>query len=194
MKIIKLAKDRPEDWDKMVDWFDKRTNKHIGLVEKYCKKAANYDDKFSELIERAKTHDQSKFKDPEKEPYIYISWDYKCKDDGVDFEAPEDMSDRMNEATEHHIKSNEHHPEFHSGQKGSTINREDRDAIPDKMVDATKMKDIDVAEMVCDWMAMSDEKGTNPKDWADKNVNVRWKFTDRQKDIIYDLIDGVWDK
>ena len=29
------------------------------------------------------------------------------------------------------------------------------------------------------------------KEWADKNVNIRWKFTDKQKDLIYELIEVV---
>ncbi len=41
-------------------------------------------------------------------------------------------------------------------------------------------------------MAMSEEKGGTPKNWADKNVNVRWKFTDKQKDLIYELIEKIW--
>ena len=36
------------------------------------------------------------------------------------------------------------------------------------------------------------EKGTNPKDWANKNVNVRWKFTPEQENLIYKLIEQVF--
>ena len=52
------------------------------------------------------------------------------------------------------------------------------------MIDATKMPDLDVAEMVADWCAVSEERGNHPKTWADKNVNVRLKFTDDQKKIL----------
>jgi len=176
----------------MKNWFDKRTAKHIKLVQKYCKKIEEYDsERFKGLIERGKIHDQSKYEDPEIDPYIYVSWDYKCKDDGVDFTPPEGMDDQMNEATEHHVNNNKHHPEYHSETKGK-INREDRDKAPDEMIDATKMKDLDIAEMVADWMAMGEEKGNTPKSWADKNVNIRWKFTDDQKNLIYELIEEVW--
>ena len=37
--------------------------------------------------------------------------------------------------------------------------------------------------------SMSEEKGGEPKKWADDNVNVRWKFTDDHKDLIYELIE-----
>jgi len=183
-----------EERKKMEDWFEKRTKRHIDLVGKYCKKVALYDeDQFGELLERAKVHDASKFKSPEKEPYIYVSWKYKCQDDGVDFESSDEMDAKMDEATEHHVKNNLHHPESHCDKEIDLINKEDRDKPPEEMIDATNMPEIDVAEMCCDWMGMSEEKGGHPKDWADKNVNVRWKFTDKQKDLIYELIEEIWE-
>lgn len=57
----------------------------------------------------------------------------------------------------------------------------------------TGMPDLDVAEMCADWMAMSKELGGTPKDWADKNVNVRWKFTEAQKKLIYEIIGECWE-
>ena len=193
MKIFKIAKDN--DYEKMRTFFEKRTNKHIKLVQKYCEKIAKYDEeKYGELIERGKSHDQTKFKDPEIEPYVYTTWQYKCKDDGVEFECPEGMEDKMNEATFHHVKNNAHHPENHCDQETDLINKKDRDKPPEKMIDATKMKDIDIAEMVADWCSVSEERGNTPKAWADKNVNIRWEFTDDQKDLIYELIDVCWGK
>ena len=195
--IEKVAKkeDAEEATKEMRDWFKKRTDRHIQLVQKYCKKIADDGEpKFQDLIERGKVHDQSKFKDPEMEPYVFISWQYKCKDDGKEFEVPEKIKNEMSSATLHHCVSNRHHPEFHSPKETNLINREDRDKPPKEIVDATGMEDLDIAEMVCDWLAMSEEKKTNPKDWADKNVNKRWKFTDKQKDLIYDLINKYWEK
>ena len=189
-----MAKESNEDnKQEMKDWFEKRTNKHIGFVQKYCKKIADHDKSFEELIKRGEIHDQSKFKDPEIDPYIYISWKYKCQDDGVDYDPPKGLDEKMNKATEHHVKNNRHHAEFHCDKDVDLINRVDRDKPPEEMIDATKMPELDVAEMVADWCAMSDEKGGNPKDWADKNVNVRWEFNDKQKDLIYELIAAVWE-
>jgi len=180
--------------EEMRKFYEKRTKKHISLVQKYCKKIYEYDkDRFDGLIERGKVHDQSKYENPEKDLYIYITWDYKCKDDGVKFEIPEKIKDKMNNATNHHVKHNAHHPEYHFDDKESNlINREDRDKPPVKKIDATKMADLDIAEMVADWLGMSEEKDSDPKDWADKNVNVRWKFTKKQKDLIYELIKEIW--
>ena len=185
-----------EDYDKMKDWFEKRTNKHIKSVQDYCKKIADYDsERFGKLVDQAKDHDASKFKDPEIEPYVYVTWSYKCKDDGVDWEPPEGMDEKMNEATTYHVLNNRHHPEFHAGEDSNVINKEDRDnPVRDKVIDATDMPDLDIGEMVADWMAVSRERGNTPKSWADKNVNIRWEFNDKQKDLIYELIREVWDK
>lgn len=178
--------------DEMNDWFDNRTAKHISLVQKYGNKIAQLDG-FEKLGDQVKKHDQSKFEDPEKTPYIFVSWQYKCKDDGVEYNPPENIKDQMNKATEHHVKSNSHHPEYYSPQEVDLINREDRDSRSNEIIDATKMSFLDIAEMVADWCAMSEEKGNTPKEWADKNVNKRWKFTDDQTNLIYDLIEKVWD-
>lgn len=184
---------QPDNYKEMKDWFVKRTKNHINLVRKYAKRIENYDkERFKGLYKRTQQHDQSKFQNPEMDPYVYIAWQYKCKDDGKECDIPDDIDAQMNKATEHHVKSNAHHPEYHSSQTVDLINRADRDKPPEKKIDATKMKDIDVAEMVADWCAMSEEKGNTPKEWADKNVNIRWKFTPQQSDLIYELIDKVF--
>lgn len=190
-----------KDQNTMLDWFDRRTRNHISLVQKYCTKIDKYDhEKFKGIVERGKEHDKSKFEDPERDPYVLITWRYKCKKDKKDFsdcfkddKELKEAEEEMNKASEHHIRNNAHHPEYHTDQKGDFVNKKDRDkAPPDKMIDATKMGDLDVAEMVADWCAMSDELGDDPKVWADKNANVRWKFTDEQMDLIYELIEAIW--
>jgi len=177
--------------DEMKDWFEQRTKKHIGRVQKYAKKIEDYDKRYEGLSKQTEEHDKSKLEDDvEKIPYIFISWDYHCKDLGKDYTMPDGVKDKCNEATLHHVKVNKHHPECWAGDTAN-INTKDRDAVPDQLVDATKMPDIYVAEMMADWLAMSEEKGSSVKDWADKNVNKRWKFTDEQKDIIYNLINAI---
>lgn len=197
MKIIKIA-NKSIITDEMREWFEERTKRHIAGVEKYCKKIMVKYPEFKGLGKRIGEHDQTKFVVPEIDPYILITWKYKCADDGTEWtewtewEVPEGLDERMNEATEHHINSNRHHPEFHASRRGK-INSRDRDAIPEEMVDATGMEDIDIAEMVADWCSVSEERGNSPRGWADKNVNKRWKFTDSQVDLIYELIDEIWD-
>jgi hypothetical protein len=189
---FKKAKQVESKDKEMYDWFEKRTNKHIDSVRKYCKKIADYDnDRFKGIIERGKIHDDSKFNASEYEPYVYTTWKYKCEKDGKEFEAPEEMEDKMYEATEHHVKNNKHHPESHSSQK-EVINKNDRDKPPENAVDASKMSELDIAEMCADWMAVSEERGTSPKTWADDNIGKRWKFTNEHEDLIYELIKEIF--
>lgn len=176
--------------DEMIDWFNERTNRHIDLVKEYCKKLEVMDKKYVGLAEIGKNHDASKFVDPERIPYIYITWKYKCEDDNKEFDVPEDIKKKMTEATEHHVKNNMHHPEFYCDDK-DVINSKDRDK-PKKLIDCTKMPELSIAEMVCDWLAMSQEKGTDPNKWADDNINKRWKFNGKQEKLIRDLISKLW--
>ena len=185
MRIFRVGESSEEglDMDKMEKWFEKRTKMHIDLVQKYAKIIEEqFPSKMSGLTDQASKHDASKYDSPEYEPYLYVSWKHKCKDNGVDFNVPNDIEKEMDEATGHHIKNNRHHPEFHS----------DKDISSGKKVNATKMTDVDVGEMVSDWLAMSEEKGTDPKEWADKNVNVKWEFSKDQEELIYEIIDKIW--
>ena len=177
----------------MVKHFNERMDKHIGLVNKYVNIIVDAFPEFNNLTERVKVHDDSKFKFPELEPYVYITWSYKCKDDGVEFEIPDGMSDKMAEATTHHVLNNRHHPEFHSGEDSDIINTTDRDSpVRDKIIDATSMPDIDIAEMCADWCAVSEERGNTPQEWAKSNIGVRWEFNDHQTSLIYDILDTLW--
>lgn len=183
-----------QQMDEMEEHFVERTNKHISLVQKYCEKIEEAWEGFDGLVERGEEHDAIKFEEPELEPYIWLTWRYKCEDDGVECELPEGMEDAINAATQHHILNNRHHPEYHQMETLDVVDEDDRDAPPDQIIDGTGMKDLDIAEMVADWCAMSEELGGDPKEWADDNVNVRWRFTDEQTNLIYDLIESVWEK
>jgi hypothetical protein len=167
----------------MRDWFVERTRTHIDAVQRY---AAVLDQAVPGLAERTRTHDLSKFEAPERDPYILITWRYKCRAEGRPFEVTAEQEDAMHEATVHHVRTNRHHPEFHD--PSSSINRHDRDRPPDRPVDGTGMSDVDVAEMVADWLAVGAELGTSAREWADKNIGSRWLFTDRQESLIYDLL------
>lgn len=174
----------------MEDWFVTRTEKHIKLVRKFCRVLQDKFDRFESLYKISEAHDETKYRKPEIEPYIHITWQYKMKDEGKKYDPPQKMKDAMNNATFHHIVSNPHHPEFwDKNLSKDAYNRENRDEPGKKMVDAKRMHDLYIAEMVCDWTAMSEEKGTSLRGWADKNVNVRWGFNDKQSKLIYSLID-----
>lgn len=192
MKFDNLAAEHGVPTKEMTDWFIKRTERHIQLVQKYCAFIEKIHPEFKGLTERANEHDASKLEEPEKTPYIFITWQYKMKKDGKKYDLPGGMKEKASLATEHHVKSNDHHPEKHSEEAIQIINREDRGKPPAKVIDATKMGKMDIAEMVADWCGVSEEVGTSPKDWADKNVGIRWEFGKENSDLIYKLIGEIW--
>lgn len=177
----------------MEDWFEERTNRHINLVKKYAKLVEEYDPiKYKGIINQVENHDASKFEEPERTPYIKLTWKHKF-DNYKSYKIPNKLDDEeINKATLHHVLNNNHHPEKWQDKQKDLINKQDRDKPPKEIVDGTKMPDMQLIEMFCDWSAMSEElKKNTVKEWADKNINIRWKFTDDQKDLIYDLINNV---
>jgi len=167
----------------MFNHFMIRTIKHITRVIKNAEILR--DNGFIDIVDKAKLHDSSKFEPPEVVPYIYLSWQ---KETGV--YLPPDIWNEINKATLHHIKNNKHHPEFwdknFNGRRN--FNKENRDGIPPKPVDGKSMPQIYLAEMCCDWQAMSQELGTNVWDWSKSVINRRWLFTDTQVKFINDCL------
>lgn len=179
--FLKLAQTDKEKEQYFVD----RTNRHIALVKDAIEKIATANPEFyhdfwaNELIARGKIHDVSKFEEPEKTPYIELTWNKKL---GVKDDNP-----AVREATLHHILNNSHHPEYHNKEQAN-ISKEDRDKS-DRVIDASKMPPLDIAEMVADWQAMSEELGTNTaREWYDKQKDVRWKFSSEQDKLIDRLL------
>jgi hypothetical protein len=184
--------------NEMIDYYIKRTKNHIRLVQKYCKILFDFDsDRFNKIIERGNIHDNSKWYNPELEPYICITWNYYCKDHGIKFEVSDKLKELMNEATEHHIKNNMHHPEYWSDQTENLINKDDRDETSNLdsglIIDASKMDDLSIGEMCCDFCAMSEERNNTPIEWCKKVINKRWKFTDDQVKLIYKILENIWE-
>jgi hypothetical protein len=172
--------------------FKDRTNAHIKLVQKYCEKIADLSPAFEGIIEAGSRHDESKFHDPEYEPYVWINWRYKLQDEGVELQVPEEVGNRMKAATEHHILYNDHHPEYWGDLSENLLNEDDRDGIPEKALNASEMSDLAIAHMCADWAAMSEERGNTPQEWADKTVGKRWEFSEHQEELIYRLLDAIW--
>lgn len=187
----------------MSDHFEKRTLHHISLVQKYLKAMmkscedfqAENSELYAILKDEYNTHDKIKFESEEFMPYVLIQWRYKKRDEGdKSFDYSKEVQDAITEATAHHIKNSKHHPDYWIPNKESIqlINPNNRDKPLDTVLDVTEMPLEYICCMVADWMAMSEEKGTDPNDWAKNNINVRWKFTDEQEDMIYALIKDFW--
>lgn len=150
-------------------FYYERTKKHIErVIQNLMKIAKTTNIDTVKLLERAKKHDLSKFKDPELKPYIWLTEYYRCKNKKIPFQYPEGVKEETEKAWTHHKEANRHHPEYHNSPKDMTT--------------------VDIAEMVADWAAMSQEYNNDLKEWVDKNVNKKWHFTNKQTKLIYNLI------
>jgi len=192
MKLRDFLNEDTDIIEEMKEYFEIRTDTHIERVQKYADRVSKHFNEFKELSDIVDNHDDSKWKEPEYTPYLYITWSYKCKREGVEFDVPESIKDKMHRATTHHVLNNKHHPEYWCGLD-DVISKTDRDSTH-KQIDGTQMPDIYIAEMVCDWSAMAEEYGekSGPYKWADDNINKRWIFNDRQVSLIYDIMDFLW--
>ena len=156
--------------DEMVKFYEKRTNDHIKRVQTNIKRIIKAKPELNkdELLKRLKDHDKSKYSKDERIPYIWLSWWHKERNAGRKFNYPQGIKEIVKKAAKGHVYHNKHHPESHN--------------------DITKMTNIDLAEMVADWAAMSQELGGSTKKWADDNVGKKWKFTKDQTEFIYNII------
>lgn len=184
--------------NEMVEHYTLRTRAHLYLVWKWSDRIKNLNhpkvDKWELDLEK-EVHDCGKWLEPEYTPYVFISWRYREKRYGREFEVPKEISDKMHEATFSHIKKHKHHPEYWDDKATiDYLNHQNRDKPSEHQTDATKMPLTYVAAMVADWLAMSEELETCPYEWIKNNVNIRWRFTDEQADLINKLVEALWVK
>jgi len=184
--------------DEKFKYFLDRTNKHIQLVQNAAAKIVKAYPEFDELLKQVEVHDASKFEEPELNPYIQITWRHKLEKEkgefdpynGKGYQTPGNLEkEEENQAALYHITTNSHHPEYWLEDKSdANVNKDDRDKS-DKVIDASCMPDIDVAEMVADWVAMAEELGTNTaREWFNKQKDVRWHFSEHQEELIDRLL------
>ena len=78
---------------------------------------------------------------------------------------------KMRMAVQHHIMTNQHHPEYWNGIKN--------------------MPRVALAELTADWKSRSEEFGTSVRDWIDAQATKRWNFSkeDEVYKIIMDFVD-----
>ena len=120
-------------WDDSFDCTEDVKN-HVALVQKWIKD-------FTYVLEgRASVHDESKLKNP-IEKALFDKWTPELKK--RTFGSPEYKAalEQMGEGLRLHYKANDHHPEhFANGIAGMTL--------------------YNLIEMVCDWMAAAEKKGS----------------------------------
>jgi len=157
--------------EEMVEFYEKRTKEHIDRVAKSIHKLISLglpELNPEELKTRTINHDLTKYGVDERVPYIWLTEFHRCKNESIPFEYPEGVEDVVRKATLHHIKNNRHHPELHNSP--------------------SDMTNDDLAEMVCDHHAMSQELGTDLIEWEKGVINKKWKFSDDQTKLIWKLI------
>ena len=184
-----ITAEQPSNWSEMVEHFHSRTKKHIELVNKYTTKILALN--LPEIIEKQllqEDHDCGKWIEPEYTPYIHLTWKYKTKGEY----NPIEWQDKINQATFHHITKHRHHPEYwDSNVTINNLNLRNRDEPSGSIVDATKMPLTFIAAMMADWLAMSEEKNSDIRDWYDKNVNIRWAFTEDQTRLMQIIMNSI---
>lgn len=163
---VKFVYDDPSE--EMLRFFFDRTDKHVKRVAVNLERLA---ESFPELdrdecMERGESHDETKYQAPLLVPYIWLSWWYE--NDKDDLIYPEGMKERVCAACERHVTTETHHPEA---------------------LGESSMELEDLAEMVADWHAMTQELGGSTFAWADKNIGSKWKFDDEQVGWIYSFIE-----
>jgi hypothetical protein len=158
----------------MVAFYEQRTRDHIERVRRCLTLLAKVTDLQDELLERAKTHDASKFGPEERIPYVWLTEFHRRRRTAEPFEYPEGVAEGVRRAIRHHVTTNRHHPEFHA--------------------DPNDMSDVDVIEMVCDWTAMAQEfgqDGGSARGWADRTVGTRVAFNEEKRRFIYRIIEEL---
>ena len=155
----------------MREHFQKRMKTHIDRVNYFAKK----------LTLSFQEHDADKFLPENVDIQTKFSWSCFINRSLDGKEAEE-----LDRVTLIHITTQQHHPEYWVEDK-SLLEGFTRH-IPTMGLDCSKMSNVAIYEMCCDWCAMAKQFHSHPKNWADKTVNKRWMFTDEQVTLIYDTL------
>lgn len=154
--------------DETTDIFSRyydRTNKHISLVIKYgeiLSKSINSisPDCKNKFLFNIFKHDESKFENEELIPYAYLTEFYRCKNNGIPFEYPHGMKQLVDRAVIHHYSTNPHHPQYHKNLSSMNV--------------------VNIAEMLCDICAMSEEFKDSFTGYIRENVLFKFKWNKQQ--------------
>lgn len=166
------------EWEKIAN---KRNRQHVIGVRTFANKIGH---DFPE-------HDADKFTSL-CVPYVLISMgynpDFKADINAKKKEDP-DMDPYMRSAWVSHFSNNKHHPEAWDIE---TALLTEKDKKNEKPIDATKMEDIYIIEMCCDWASVGAENGNSPQSWFTINNGKKWKFTEEQEDLIWRTLEELW--
>jgi hypothetical protein len=173
----------------IIEKFEKKHKEHIDLVKKYAKKLVKTFTSFSELIVFVEVHDQDKINNLVlKRNFAISSFINECKINGISIDTKTYEED-IKSSIFLHQSTSYHHPEFWDiNYKEENIVYFNENKKNNYIVDAELMDDISIAEMVCDWMAKSEETKKNIDEFIKENINIRWKFSDHQLYLIKSFV------
>jgi hypothetical protein len=158
--------------EEMEKLFIERSKHHQFLVRDNLLRMDGYLGLSYELLQNAAAkHDVSKFQEPERSAYIWMTWMYHCKNNAISFTYPPGIETLVEYGWKSHISNNSHHPEAHV------------------IIDA--MNDLDVVEMVCDWTAIHQEMNKDVGScmvWAKNALKNKWRFSTHKQNLIYATI------
>ena len=153
--------------------FKEYISNHIDMVRKNAKLLYEHGLISGELAKLiSDTHDRSKLEEPEFTPYVKRKWFEKT----ANKDLYEEMDDDIKDAIVHHVTHNAHHPEYWSDDY--------RGFETSDPCHVNDMPEGCVIEMICDWKAMSEERGNTPRVWYDKTRDTRWIFDEKTNRLI----------
>jgi len=159
-----------EPTEAMVRAFESRTALHVRLVTANLERLSTKRIELrEELLDRGRVHDASKWSEPERTPYVWLTEYHRVHNSSrskggegeVVFRYPSGVGDAVEAAIKHHKANNRHHSEF--------------------FADPDEMSTVDVLEMVSDWAAIAQELSNNPREsprhWFDETGRRKWNYS-----------------
>jgi hypothetical protein len=175
IKIETLLKDA--NFDEKEKVFKDYLEDHIKRVKENVKKLVKVFPQYSEALKNVESHDILKWQEPEKTPYVNLTYKKVQK-------IKEPLTQDEKEALFHHIKHSKHHPEYWD-ENFEKLNEEVFDSENlTQQIDASNMPDEYLLEMVADWKATADIMGNTARSWFEKQNGKRWIFTPHQVNLI----------
>ena len=152
----------------MYEFFALDLDRHRGQIKEAAEIIVAAYPELNSLLNRAIMHDYSKKKKEVFDDYVVYIWNWEYfKKYGTCLKGYN--KSKYDKLLAKHSRMEPHHPEYHKDYQ---------------------MSNVDIAEMVCDWYSVGITRpgGCTMREWADKTVNKKWKFTERQVKLIYNLI------
>ena len=148
-----------------------KTREHIYQVKSLLT------DVVSELVVRAKSHDQSKLESPERE--IFDEYTPKLKETTYGSDEYKGYLKEMKVALDHHYTNNRHHPEHFTSLVAhmNVIN------------ETFAMNLIDIIEMLCDWKAATMRHADGDIKKSIEINQKRFGYSDELKAILLNTIE-----